>query len=219
MYRKVISRINKSYYLHKLSEPIRTFTVRGKLYRYFCHRYNTTWLNERAVEVPLIWSEVQRYPNDQVLEVGNVLSHYFPTTHQVVDKYETAPKVMNQDIVKFHSKKKFMLIVSISTLEHVGWDESPRDKQKILTAIKVLMRLLRPGGTLIMTLPLGYNPHLDQYLRTNTLHFDTSLFLKRTSAFNTWREVSKHVLEEHPQYNHPFQNANVIVIGTYRKEL
>jgi len=51
-----------------------------------------------------------------------VLSHYFAVKHDIVDKYEIAPSVVNEDLVNFKPGKKYDLIVSISTLEHVGWD-------------------------------------------------------------------------------------------------
>src|SRR5881396_1029660 len=66
----------------------RSFTARGVDYRYFYHAYNQTYCNERAVEIPIVWPIVQRVPPERVLEVGNVLSHYFSTRHDVVDKYE-----------------------------------------------------------------------------------------------------------------------------------
>jgi hypothetical protein len=66
---------------------------------------------------------VKRYKERNILEIGNVLSHYFPVNHDIVDKYEKADGVINQDVVHFYSPKKYDLIVSVSTLEHVGWDE------------------------------------------------------------------------------------------------
>lgn len=216
MISKLFTKISKSHLLHKLTQTIRSFTFQNKQFHYFCHQYNTTYLNERAVEVPIVWSEVQRYPSEQVLEIGNVLSHYFPIHHRVIDKYEVAPGVINQDIVSFHTKKRFTLIVSISTLEHVGWDEPKRNKKKILRAMQQVKNLLAPNGVAIITLPLGYNTYLDSYVKTNTMKFAENFFLQRVSSFNAWHEVGKDILDKKPQYNYPYQNANVIVIGTYK---
>ena len=216
MLNRLSTKINKSYKAHQLVQPLRSFRLQNKQYRYFCHRYNTAHANERAVELPIIWSQVQQYPSNQVLEIGNVLSHYFPTSHQVVDKYEVAPGVINQDIVDFAPQRKFKFIVSISTLEHVGWDESVHSKQKILHALRKIKSLLAPKGTALITLPLGYNQYLDEHLAANRICFDTAYFLQRISAFNSWQQVPKSILKKHPQYNYPFPNANVIVIGKYR---
>jgi hypothetical protein len=82
--------------------------------------------------------------------VGNVLSHYFSVNHDVVDKYEKAEGVINRDIIDFHPSKEYDLIISISTLEHVGWDEDISDHKilhdpsKILRAIENLRGLLAP---------------------------------------------------------------------------
>ena len=43
--------------------------------------------------------------------------------------------MINQDVVDFKTNEKYDLIVSISTLEHVGWDEEPRDDKKISKAL------------------------------------------------------------------------------------
>ncbi|MDA1079152.1 MAG: hypothetical protein O2840_00455 [bacterium] len=209
----LLTKLKKSFRIHTLVGPIRSFTFQKKKYRYFSHTYNSPHRNERTVELPIIWAEVQKYKAEDVLEIGNVLSHYFPSTHQVVDKYEVAPGVINQDIVKFKAKKKFKLIVSISTLEHVGWDEKPRSKQKILDAFRQIRTLLAPRGTAIITLPLGYNSYLDAHLQSGAVQFDQVHYLERTTAFNDWVQVSKKVLQRSPQYNYPFCNANVILIG------
>ena len=42
--------------------------------------------------------------------------------------------------------KLYDLIISISTLEHIGWDEAPRDDTKILRALDNLMSLLSENG-------------------------------------------------------------------------
>src|SRR2546422_11404174 len=95
----------------------RSFTARGVDYHYFYHAYNQTYCNERAVEIPIVWPMLQQVPPERVLEIGNVLSHYFPTRHDVVDKFEQAPGVQNVDVVDFRPTQPYDLIVSISTLE------------------------------------------------------------------------------------------------------
>ena len=86
----------------------------------------------------------------RVLELGHVLSHYVDpsnygfASHTVVDKYETSAmaNVHNVDIVDFESDALFDLIVSVSTIEHIGWDESPRDPEKVLLALQCMQGLL-----------------------------------------------------------------------------
>ena len=77
---------------------------------YFHHPYNTTDLNERIVELPIIWDIVAN-SRGSILEVGNVLSHYYHVNHTVVDLHEEAGGVINADICTYNPKESFDLIV------------------------------------------------------------------------------------------------------------
>ena len=99
-----------------------------------------------------------------------MLSNYVHFQHDIVDKYEKAEGVINQDVVDFqpaeNENDKYDLIVSISTIEHVGWDETPRDPKKIPRALENLTtKCLAPRGEIVVTLPLGYNTYLDKLLK------------------------------------------------------
>lgn len=145
--------------------PLRnaSFKVGDQHLPYFVHPYNTTWRNERAVEVPLALDFIERQKTSNGLEFGNVLTHYGrPIDLKTVDKYERGPGVENCDIVEFAPSDRFDFIVSISTIEHVGWDEPTRDASKLDEAFLHLRNLLAPGGRLFLTAALGYNPHLDK---------------------------------------------------------
>jgi len=165
----------------------RTFTFNGRTYHYLYHPYNLTWRNERAVEVPIALGYMDAHRGQDILEVGNVLSHYVVIDHDVLDKYEEAPGVTNVDVVEFDPRKKYELIISVSTLEHVGWDETPRDPQKALAAIDNLVRLLAPAGELVMTAPLGLNPEFDRLLETGALPFEDIWALRRVRG-NYWEQ-------------------------------
>jgi hypothetical protein len=144
--------------------PLRSesFELWGDRWAYFVHPYNTTWKNERAVELAVA-QEFLNTVSGRGLEFGNVLSHYgLGAADTVVDKYERAPGVLNEDIVDFDPGVRYDFIVSISTLEHVGWDESPREPQKVLRAFDHLRRLLASDGSLLITTPMGVNPSLDK---------------------------------------------------------
>lgn len=197
----------------------RGFVFGGEKYRYFVHLYNHTWRNERTVEVPIIWKIVQGNQGKQVLEVGNVLSHYFPVTHEVVDKFEKGNDVLNVDVVDFRSTKRYDLIVTISTLEHVGWDEDPEAKSnilaeptKILRAIDNLKDHLAPGGQLVITVPMGLNPQLDKSLEDGRITFTNRKCLKRISRGNNWREVDWSECRG-TKYGSRYRFANAVVIG------
>lgn len=197
---------------YKTFKSGKLFSFAGRKYHYFYHKYNRTWMNERAVEVPIVWDYVTRFRGKRILEIGNILSHYFPVTHDVVDKYEQARGVINKDVIDYSPGHGYDLIVSISTLEHVGWDEESRDPEKILRTIKNLKDLLNPGGLMIVTLSLGYNPLMDDLLKEGRLRFERQHFLKRISGDNRWKEVEWADVEG-AAYDSPYFYANAIIIG------
>src|SRR3990167_11221224 len=138
--------------LAKLTRPTKTFTFQGSQYNYFFHKYNVAWRNERTVEIPIIKKFVDEYKGKNILEVGNVLSHYFLVRHDIIDKYEKAKNVFNQDITEYKLEKKYDLIISVSTLEHVGWEEKPKNPEKYEIAISCLKKMLAKKGKLLVTL-------------------------------------------------------------------
>lgn len=189
----------------------RTFRVDGREHRYLIRRYNSTWRSERVVEVPIVWDIVRHSRGARILEVGNVLSHYFPVEHDRVDKYERGPGVINEDVVDYEADP-YDLIVSISTLEHVGWDEDPRDPEKVLKAIANLRRLTAPGGRLVITLPMAYNPHVDAHLKEGRISFSRHCCLKRVSRDNRWEQTSWEQAMD-ARFDTPFRRINAVVVG------
>lgn len=218
-------------YYSKATRPDRTFAFRGCDYRYLLHIYSDTWKNERTVEVPIIRDIVERNHGKRILEVGNVLSHYWVVAHDVIDKYEMADGVMNVDVVDFEPKHKYDLIVSVSTLEHVGADEKPiympslspgaglvqhqpRDAMKIARALENLKGCLAHGGMIAVTLPIGQNPEMDRLLAERVIAFSRLYFLRRISKDNQWVETDdKNIFWT--KYNSPFPGANAVTIGIY----
>lgn len=215
-YRLTINTFKLIYF--KLS-PDDTFVFKGDELKYFRHNYNRTYENERTVEVPIVGAFLKSFnENAKVLEVGNVLANYGfkHISRDVLDKYDPAPDVFNEDVISFKPSEKYDAIVSISTLEHVGWDEEVRDPMKIVTAIKNLTdNCLSPGGCMMVTIPLGYNSYFDEQLERGAEYFTEKYFLKRVSAENKWIQV------DYPevcgmQFGKPFLNANAICIGIVR---
>jgi hypothetical protein len=204
------------YWLVRLTGRPSTFTFRGNSYRYFWHRYNATWRNERAVEIPVARSFLAGIPAEKVLEIGNVLSHYGPVSHQVVDKYERAKGVVNADVCDFKPDRNYELILSISTLEHVGWDEEPRDPAKVLQAFDNLRALLAPAGRLMVTIPLGYNPPLDQMISEDKISFTEKVYLKRDQTRNMWHEARSEDVR-HPHYDRQASAAHELLVGIIEK--
>ena len=187
------------------------FELDGQRYPYLYNRHKFTWLTERAVEVPVAQALVDGHAPDRVLEIGNVLSHYRPQQHVVVDKYEQAPGVLNRDVLDLGDLGRFDLIVAISTLEHVGWDESPRDPSKAKRAIDVLRSLLAPGGVLAITVPVGYNPAFDAALSSGEVPLDRAVALRRAGG-TRWREVTPAAVWSVP-YDFLLYRARAVLFG------
>lgn len=203
------------YFYYKLFKSSRTFTFQNKVYNYFYHPYNVTWMSERSVEIPIVWDIVQRHKYKKILELGNVLSHYFRVNHEIVDKHEPGSGVANQDIVDFQPHKKYDLMVSISTLEHIGWDETigyVREPRKITRALWQLKKHLAVNGKMIVTFPVGYNHELDAMVKNGTIPFTKVCCLKRTTADNEWTESSFEDIVN-SEYDKPFISANGLVVG------
>ena len=214
-FKKINDRTMARYY--QLTRKGKTFNFRGIPHPYLYHFYNCTWRNERIVEVPVVWEIVKKYAGKRILEIGNVLSHYYPVHHDIVDKYEVSDITIPADVVDFKPAGKYDLIVSISTLEHVGWDEEAKDPDKLLRALANLNSMLADGGQIVVTMPLGFNPHLDKRLKESTLRFSELYFLKRISQENEWIESTWDDVKD-VRYGHPFQDANGLLIGIIRKE-
>lgn len=191
-----------------------SFTLDGERYAYRYHPYKRTWLTERAVEVPVVQRVVDAHRGRRVLEVGNVLSHYRAEQgHLVVDKYEHAPGVVNRDVMELDGLGPFDLVVTISTLEHVGWDEEPREPGRALEAVRRLRALLAPGGRLVLTHPVGYNPPLDAALRDGALPLAHVAALRRGPGGTAWRQVPAGDAWDAP-YDFLLYRARGLVVGT-----
>lgn len=192
-----------------------SFLYQGKTYEYFCHMHASTWRSERAIEIPIIWRKVQESNGKETLEVGNVLSNYFSVSHDVVDKYEKAYGVINEDAETFYRRKLYDLIISISTIEHIGWNEEPQDHGKILRCVNNLVGLLAKGGVILFTVPVGYNPHLDKLLFGNGIENAQFSAFRRVSMY-AWKPAEMSDLIG-IRYDTPWQNANGLVIVLIRK--
>jgi hypothetical protein len=191
----------------------RTFRFDGVELEYFYHRYNMTWANERCLEVPIAKFVLDQSPKKRVLEVGNVLSHYFPASHDILDKYEKGKQVINQDIIDFQPHQKYDLILSISTFEHIGFDDEMAEgsTQKIAQAVEACINLLAAGGRFIMTVPMGYNPELDSLLREDRLPLSREIYFRRQTRWE-WINCSKREALQ-CRFKTPYPYANGLLVG------
>lgn len=190
----------------------KSFPFDGQQLQYAAHSYNATWRNERAIEVPVLIDFLQRHKGKKILELGNVARYYGDFSHEVVDKYEQHPAVYNFDILDFKVDQPYHAFVSISTLEHIGWDEPVRDHSKISRVFEKLPDLVSNLDNVLFSFPTGYNSVLDQHLAKDELPFQKLLYFKRCNRANHWQPTCR---EEALglRYDSRFPAANGLAFG------
>lgn len=203
--------------LYKFICRNQSFTFKGKAYKYFFHNYNNTWDNERGVEIALFDAYINELTAQKksILEVGNVLNRYKKNDGKwvVVDKFEAGENVINEDILTFNNNQKYDFIFSISTMEHVGFDDDQKDPDKVDAAIQNIKSLLKPGGVYMMSHPLNYNPAFDQKIFANLYGFNEQVYLKRL-GYRNWVESEKEEMQS-VKYDTPYNAANGLVVCIY----
>lgn len=137
-------------------------------------------LDERIVEYSWFYSNLPKGPG-RLLDAGSVLNLYFLLMHPSVREKQTfvstlAPEAMAawRDSVSYvfedfrdtcFRDNYFDWICCLSTLEHVGLDNSmlytgddsmkESDEKSHLEFLLQMRRVLKPGGTLFLTVPFG----------------------------------------------------------------
>lgn len=192
----------------------RTFKFHGVALRLWIHPYNCTWRNERCIEIAVAKHFVKGVAGECGVEVGNVLSHYWEVSHTVIDRYEKAPGVINEDIVVYETDARFDYAIAVSTLEHVGQDEDCADPKRALVALQHLRGLLKPNGRLLVTCPLGHNIVIDEVITAGNPAPIRSVVLARRSAFE-WSAISRDEARNYCEYNRASLRANAVWIAEF----
>ena len=182
--KKAIKFLKAEYYI--LFQPQKTFVFDGVEYKYFYHKYNYTPLNERCVEIPIVMRKLDEYldAKKQVFEIGNVMQNYHKREWEILDKFEKGDNVINKDIVDYKTDKRYDLIICVSTIEHIGFDDNLKDDDRISSAILNMKNMLKKDGELIITFPLGYNPNADKLVEKDW--FDKITLMRKVK--NKWKE-------------------------------
>lgn len=192
-----------------------SFSFENRKLDYFYHKYRSTWANERIVEIPIFKEITSKFSSEETLEVGNVLSHYFTVGHDILDKYEKLDDVIQEDILSYSPGKKYGLIISISTFEHIGWDENPRNPSKVKDVISHIKSLLTENGKLVFSIPVNYNPELDKMIFNGEIKLEKKAYMKRIDRSNHWMEADENDILN-SQYGNPYFCANALLIGTIK---
>jgi hypothetical protein len=191
-----------------LAGPRRTVDALGERIPLHYEWRRWTWRNERCVEIALGRYAIAGRDRSRVIELGNVLPLAGLGGHTVIDKYERGDGVVNVDILDYVPTRRFDLAISISTLEHVGWDEDPRDPGKAALA---LQRLAELADDLLVTVPVAYHPAFEDAFVAGP--FDRVELLVKTARDARW--APRPLAERRRiRFSVPYANANGILVGT-----
>lgn len=143
------------------------------------------WLDERAVEYPWFFSRLPETPG-KLLDAGSTLNYDYVLSHRKLNNKTISIFTLAPESEAYWQKgisyiygdlrdcccrdEFFDWAVSISTLEHVGMDNTRHYTKDVaqnesrpdshLSAVLELRRVLKPGGVLYVTLPYGQPQNL-----------------------------------------------------------
>ena len=193
---------------------MKQFRYDGKIYEYRRDDLQCQ-LGERCVEVPIAIDILSKFKYGNILEVGNVLHKYIDSNLTTIDKHEEAENCINADVLNFIPDEKPDLIISISTIEHIGFDMGevvePGKTQKFFEWV---METLPVGGELFFTFPIGYNKTLDEFIQDNIWKLHSFGAMKRINQDNEWIECD---IDWKAKYGEPYEYGNMIFIGRILK--
>ena len=198
----------------------KSFYFKKRRYFYCREKYNLSWRNERAIEIPIFQRLIRENSKANILEVGCVLKRYKSSTKSnwtIVDKFEKFGNTLNLDIIDYNPRKKFDLILSISTIEHIGLEDGSSEKNKVTKAINhIVTNCLSKNGKFIFSIPIGYNKYLDHKIFSKRIHLSKVYFFKKCKN-NDWVEVDREKVVD-CEYNKYYRiGARGLLIGIIDK--
>lgn len=142
-------------------------------------------LDERVVEYPWVLSRLGRYEEkSRCLDAGSTLNYEAMLQHPAVKRqkwtiltlfpetncfWDLGISYVYEDLRSLpYQDERFDAVVSISAIEHVGMDNvffatdntyRENRPEDYLRAVREMRRILRPGGSLFLTVPFGRYEH------------------------------------------------------------
>lgn len=170
------------------------FKLNGVKYPYFLHHHNCgghpSVGSERLVELALADAWLASAEYSCTTEVGAVTPYYWPRrVGRVIDPYDTHPLVTDRTTVAGQSLVG-QDVICISTLEHIGQAEygQPPDADLLAAA---LSQIWSQSRRVLATVPVGYNPALDEIILNRRFPDDVRVsLLRRATGEPYWRQSS-----------------------------
>lgn len=184
-------------------------------------------IDERIVEYPWFFSRLKK-SEKVLLDAGAVLNHAgilglshlknrdlsILTLHSEGEyKVPISPTYIYEDLRNTSFKDGFFdTIVCLSTLEHVGMDntylytpdhaKNENDKYAFLQAVKELKRILKKGGSLCISVPYGRNKNHKWFQI-----FDSEMIIRLKEAFDPVMVNEKYFKYDDNQWNYASQES------------
>jgi len=173
----------------------------------------------RSVEIALGKLAFERFKGQYILEVGNTLHQYIGGYHLCVDQFDPEQRVIQKDILGFEAFGAFDLVISISTIEHIGYDTTYHGNEKkegwrAVQATRHCYNLMRDGGSLLATWDIGANPFLDLAIEQKVIPFGSYYYLAQDPETLQWSEISQEQLKEREAlYGHDRDFSRDLFVG------
>jgi len=186
------------------------FLLNNKEYTLFCH-YHCGWppyrMTERSVELPVADEWLSKHSD--VYEVGAVTPYFWPSRIKNIIDPSDKHKAVNIKRSLFDISFEGLDILSISTVEHVGNGEYGLPKEPSL-APKALEKILNEAKNALITLPVGYNKELDNYIFNHKKDNIRISYLARGKGImdNDWKQIN---FPEGFQLNYGPRTANTVI--------
>lgn len=192
----------------KYNASNQTFQYKNHTFYYCVDSHNTRGsLTERIIEIPLVDFFLENIDNP--IEIGCVSPYYFHVSHNIYDLSDTHPACKNIDARYIDIKNRNVLC--ISTIEHFDMSDFTNNSTRPLDPIEYIKYLTKITNKFLVTIPLGYNTRLTDFLMTQKeLEIN---FMARFIEERCWKNVRRSELTiDQLKYDTKFWYANSIAV-------
>ena len=161
------------------------FKIGGLELEYIREDTNTTWRNCRAIEVSLGGWFAHKFNND-IIEIGDVCWQYSVFNNwKVLDPYGPFENAIRADVMDVDYTG--LSVLSLSTFEHFSESAYGNiDKNK---PIKALEKVHREAKNYLITIPIGAERSLENYLKNqNEIKYTFMVRDNKRGETNNWHQ-------------------------------
>ena len=185
-------------------------------FEFNCVHASTNRCSERYIEIPIALTFVQNViGSEDFLELGCTCPYYFKTfpNHKVYDLTDNHPDNVKKDIRALSDSDYRTNIVSISTLEHINQGQYGISvMEDSFSAASVLKKITDNALKYLITVPIGQNKNLDDFLFSENCTFEKKFIGRKPLKTDDWDIIPQsEVIGEYRQ-NRTYQDANCICV-------